>query len=181
MPQDPFEPVLDFWFTDTSPLQWWKVDPDFDALVRERFAALHRCAALGELWEWRTQPRGRLAEIIVLDQFPRNMYRGTPAAFATDGMALTLAQEAIAGGHDAALAPLERAFLYMPYQHSESRLVQAESLRLFEALGQPEQLDFARRHRDIERFGHFPHRNAILGRQSTVEEVAFLKQPGSSF
>ena len=177
-----FETVLTFWFNETSPLQWWKVDAAFDKAVRERFGALHRAARLGELWEWRQQPRGRLAEIIVLDQFPRNMYRGTPQAFAGDAMALALAQEAIAGGHDRTLAAKERAFLYMPYQHSESRVIQAESIRLFEALGEAEQLDFARRHKAIiDRFGHFPHRNAILGRQSTAEEVEFLKQPGSSF
>jgi uncharacterized protein (DUF924 family) len=177
-----FEAVLDFWFQQTSPQQWWKVDKGFDALVRERFGALQRSAHLGELWEWRKQPRGRLAEIIVLDQFPRNIYRGTPQAFASDAMALALAQEAVAGRHDMTLAAKERAFLYMPYQHSESRVIQAESLRLFEALGEAEQLDFARQHKAIiDRFGHFPHRNAILGRQSTVEEVEFLKQPGSSF
>ena len=176
------EAVLTFWFDETSPKQWWKVDAAFDAAVRERFSALHRSAALGELWDWRKDARGRLAEIIVLDQFSRNMFRGTPQAFASGAMALALAQEAVAGGHDAKLAPKERAFLYMPYQHSESRAVQAESVRLFAALGQAEQQDFALRHMAIiDRFGRFPHRNQILGRQSTPEESDFLKQPGSSF
>lgn len=177
-----FESVLHFWFSETAPKQWWTADPAFDAVIRERFGALHRAAHLGECWEWRREPRGRLAEIIVLDQFARNIYRGTPSAFASDAMALALAQEAIAGGHDRTLAALERAFLYMPFQHSESRIVQAESVRLFEALGEREQYDFALQHKAIvDRFGHFPHRNAIVGRQSTAEEAEFLKQPGSSF
>lgn len=177
-----YQAVLKFWFNEIPPQNWWLADPDFDAVIRERFGALHCAAHLGECWEWRKQPHGRLAEIIVLDQFPRNLYRGTPRAFASDGMALALAQEAIAGGHDAPLAPLERAFLYMPCQHSESRIVQAESLRLFTALGEPEQYDFAVRHKAIiDQFGRFPHRNEILGRQSTVEEEVFLKTPGSSF
>ncbi len=176
------EAVLSFWFTETSPKQWWKVDTAFDAEVRRRFGTLHHSAQLGELWEWRKQPRGRLAEIIVLDQFSRNMFRGTPQAFASDAMALALAQEAVAGGHDASLAPKERGFLYMPYQHSESRKVQQESVRLFKALDAAEQYDFALRHKAIvDRFGRFPHRNDILGRQSTNEELEFLKQPGSSF
>lgn len=174
--------VLTFWFTETSPQHWWKPEPGFDAVVSQRFSKLHRAALRGELWQWRTEAQGRLAEIIVLDQFPRNMYRGTPQAFTGDAMALALAQEAIAGGHDQALRPLERAFLYMPYQHSESRVIQAESVRLFDALGIPDQLHFARQHKVIiDRFGHFPHRNVIVGRQSTEEEVEFLKQPGSSF
>jgi uncharacterized protein (DUF924 family) len=174
--------VLKFWFQEIPPQNWWRKDTDFDTVIRDRFCALHGAALLGECWEWRKQPHGRLAEIIVLDQFPRNMYRDTPRAFASDAMALALAQEAIASGHDTALAPLERAFLYMPFQHSESRIVQAESVRLFEALGVPEQYDFALQHKAIiDQFGRFPHRNEILGRQSTVEEEAFLKTPGSSF
>jgi uncharacterized protein (DUF924 family) len=177
-----FDPVLTFWFSETSPQQWWKVDPRFDATVRERFGVLHRSAHLGELWEWRRQPRGRLAEIILLDQFSRNLYRGTAQAFANDAMALALAQEAVAGRHDMALVPHERAFLYMPYQHSESRTVQGEAQRLFAALGLAEQFDFALRHKAIiDRFGRYPHRNAALGRLSTPEELQFLTEPGSSF
>jgi uncharacterized protein (DUF924 family) len=177
-----FEEVLTFWFSETSPKQWWQADAAFDTAVRERFGTLHRSAHLGELWQWRKDPRGRLAEIIVLDQFPRNMYRGTPEAFASDAMALALAQEALAGRHDVILPPKERAFLYMPYQHSESRLVQQESVQLFETLGEKEQYDFALQHKAIiDKFGRFPHRNSICNRQSTVEEAEFLKQPGSSF
>lgn len=177
-----YEDVLEFWFREITPKHWWMVDPAFDAAVKARFGALHRSAHLGELWAWRKEPRGRLAEVIVLDQFPRNIYRGTPQAFASDPMALALAQEAVAGKHDTVLTQQERGFLYMPYQHSESRAVQAESERLFTALGLAEQQDFALRHKAIvDRFGRYPHRNEILGRESTSEELEFLKQPGSSF
>jgi uncharacterized protein (DUF924 family) len=176
------EQVLTFWFTETSPKQWWKVDAAFDATVRERFSDVHRAAHLGELWKWRQSPRGRLAEIIVLDQFSRNMHRGTPQAFASDPMALALAQEAVAGGHDMQLPSRERAFVYMPYQHSESRKVQEESVHLFKLFGAAEQYDFAVRHKAIiDRFGRYPHRNHVLGRESTPEEREFLQEPGSSF
>jgi uncharacterized protein (DUF924 family) len=176
------EQVLAFWFTETTPRQWWKVDAAFDTAVRERFSGLHHAAHLGELWKWRQTPRGRLAEIIVLDQFSRNMFRGTARAFASDAMALALAQEAVAGGHDMKLDPKLRAFVYMPYQHSESRRVQEESVHLFKLLGAAEQYDFALRHKAIiDRFGRYPHRNEILGRESTPEEHEFLQQPGSSF
>ena len=177
-----FHAVLQFWFTEITPAQWWKVDPAFDALIGERFGALHRAACAGALDGWRRDPRGRLAEVIVLDQFSRNLHRGTPGAFAADPMALALAQEAVAGGLDLALSVDERAFLYMPYMHSESRTVHAEAERLFGSLGRPNSLHFEQRHRAIvDRFGRYPHRNAILGRTSTPEELAFLQEPGSSF
>ncbi len=174
--------VLRFWFDESTPAQWFQKDDAFDADIRGRFGALLRGAAEGELARWRTSADGRLAEVIVLDQFSRNVLRGQPAAFAQDGMALVLAQEAIAQGLDAALPPERRAFLYMPFMHSESAQVQAESVRLFTALGNANNLDFAKRHQAIvDRFGRFPHRNAVLGRSSTAEETAFLQQPGSSF
>ncbi|AVP56406.1 DUF924 family protein [Pulveribacter suum] len=174
--------VLHFWFDETPPARRFQRDDAFDAQIRQRFGALQASAAQGELWGWRATPAGRLAEVIVLDQFSRNLWRGSPNAFAHDGMALALAQEAVAAGLDQLLAPEQRSFLYMPYMHSESRRVQRESLRLFTALGRAENLDFARRHADIvERFGRYPHRNAALGRDSTAEELAFLQQPGSSF
>ena len=116
--------VIDFWFRETAPRQWWTKDEGFDATVRERFAALHAAAAQGELFAWRTTAEGRLAEIIVLDQFSRNVYRGTAQAFAQDAQALVLAQEAMAAGCDQALPPPQRAFLYLPYMHSESALIQ---------------------------------------------------------
>lgn len=182
-PDDPTaEALLRFWFTDTQPAQWWRVDPAFDALLAQRYGALHQSAAAGELAGWRATPAGRLAEVIVLDQFSRNIHRGTPRAFAHDGMALVLAQHAVAAGADAALAPQQRAFLYLPYMHSESPRIQADSERLYRALGLAGNLDAALRHRAIvDRFGRYPHRNAVLGRESTAEELAFLQQPGSSF
>lgn len=177
-----FEHVLQFWFAEIAPAQWWRADPAFDALIIERFGALQTAAHLGELYEWRQQPRGRLAEIICLDQFARNMYRGTARAFASDAMALALAQEAVAGGHDTALAPQERVFLYMPYMHSESRLVHVQAERLFAALGQSSNHDFELKHKAIiDRFGRYPHRNEALGRSSTPQEQQFLREPGSSF
>src|SRR5690606_13001861 len=145
----------------------------FDAAIRTRFGALHERAAQGELWPWRATPAGRLAEILVLDQFSRNLHRGSARAFAQDGIALGLAQEAVAQGLDAPLAPVQRAFLYLPYMHSESRAVQRESVRLYTALGREDNLHFAHRHAEIvERFGRYPHRNAALSRDSTAEELA---------
>lgn len=175
-------PVLQFWFTEIAPAQWWKVDPAFDRLIADRFSELHRQATRGELFEWRAQPRGRLAEVIVLDQFSRNMHRGTPQAFSADPMALALAQEAVAVQADRVLSPEERAFLYMPFMHSESRLIHQVAERLFRDHTPKHSHDFELRHQAIvERFGRYPHRNAILGRPSTPEELAFLAEPGSSF
>lgn len=174
--------VLRFWFEDTPPSAWWKVDPAFDAALRARFAALHEAAIAGELAAWRRTPEGRLAEVIVHDQFSRNLHRGSARAFAADPMALALAQEAVAGAHDRALAPIRRAFLYLPYMHSESPRIHAEAVRLFAALGLPAQIDAENRHkRIIDRFGRYPHRNAALGRPSSPEELSFLQEPGSSF
>ena len=174
--------VLRFWFDESTPRQWFAKDDAFDTAIRTRFAPLHAQAAQGELWHWRTDAPGRLAEVIVLDQFSRNLHRGAPAAFAQDGMALALAQEAVAQSLDAQLPPQRRAFLYMPYMHSESLRVQQESLRLFTALGAAESLDYAHQHEAIiARFHRYPHRNAALGRASTPEERDFLQQPGSAF
>ena len=173
--------VLAFWFDEIAPAQWWKVDPAFDALIAERFGTLHAQAVQAELWAWRTTPEGRLAEVIVLDQFSRNLHRGTARAFAADALALGLAQEAVARGDDLALPPERRAFLFMPYMHSESRAVHAVAEPLF-AERAPHVLDFEQRHRAIvDRFGRYPHRNGALGRVSTPEELAFLQQPGSRF
>ncbi|MCV2215937.1 DUF924 family protein [Thauera sp. Sel9] len=176
------EEILRFWFEDIQPAQWWEVDPAFDALLRERYAAVLQSAAQGECHAWRGSARGRLAEIIVLDQFSRNIHRGTPRAFAQDGMALVLAQEAVAGGALDALGPAERAFLLMPYMHSESELIHVEAEPLFRRWASQDSHDYELRHKAIiDRFGRYPHRNAILGRQSSTEEIEFLKQPGSSF
>ena len=173
--------VLQFWFVECLPAQWWKADPAFDRLIAERFGLLHEKAGRSELVAWRATPEGRLAEVIVLDQFSRNLHRGTPLAFAADPLALALAQEAVAVGADLALPEAQRAFLYMPYMHSESAAVHAVAEPLF-AERAPTHLDAERRHRAIiERFGRYPHRNAVLGRASTAEELEFLKQPGSRF
>lgn len=177
-----FEQVLQFWFDESTPAQWWKVDPEFDATISNRFSALHSAAMAGELYAWRAEPLGRLAEILVLDQFSRNLFRAHATAFAADPLALVLAQEAVAGGHDVALTAQQRVFLYMPYMHSESRIVHAEAERLFGLLGRPDNYNFELRHKAIvDRFGRYPHRNVALGRTSTAEELEFLKQPGSSF
>ena len=173
--------ILDFWFVELQPKHHWIKDPKLDDEIKTSFERTLIQARACELFEWRKNPKGRLAEIIVLDQFSRNIYRGLPESFIADPQALTLAQEAVAGGHDE-LKPQEKAFLYMPFMHSESLLIQDQSVRLFENLGNENNLDYAIKHREvIQRFGRFPHRNSILGRPSTVEETEFLKQPGSSF
>jgi len=174
--------VVDFWFHEIAPAQWWKADPAFDTLIAQRFGELHGQAARGELFEWRAQPQGRLAEVIVLDQFSRNLHRGSRLAFAADAMALALAQEAVACRADQALPIEQRVFLYMPYMHSESRLIHAVAEPLFHAHTPASNHDFELRHKAIiDRFGRYPHRNAVLGRASTAEELEFLAQPGSSF
>lgn len=178
MPED----ILNFWFEELEPAQWWKKDQAFDAMVAHRFGTLHSQAARCELYSWRQTARGRLAEIIVLDQFSRNMFRDTPQAFSADPLALALAQEAVAAGADALLTPIQRSFLYMPYMHSESRLIHDQAVDLYTRNGLEENLKFEIRHREIiERFGRYPHRNAILGRPSSADELSFLQQPGSSF
>ncbi|MFG6414263.1 DUF924 family protein [Roseateles sp. DC23W] len=178
MPHD----ILAFWFQETQPAQWWRVDPEFDAAIRQRFGALHAQALRCELFGWRTTPEGRLAEVIVMDQFARNIHRGTPGAFAADPLALALAQEAVAASADLALPVERRAFLYMPYMHSESAAIHAVAEPLMKARAPQGTHEFELKHKAIvDRFGRYPHRNAILGRASTAEEIEFLKQPGSSF
>ncbi len=174
--------ILQFWFQEISPLQWWKVAPEFDAQITNRFSAIHEQASRAELFAWRAEPKGRLAEIIVLDQFSRNMYRGTARAFAADTLAVALSQEAVACGADAALSPDERVFLYMPYMHSESKAIHAVAERLFQEKAPASNHNFELRHKAIiDRFGRYPHRNTALGRETTAEEAAFLTEPGSSF
>ena len=176
------EAVLDFWFSEIPPQWWWKQDAAFDTMIAARFEALLESAKAGELYEWRKAAPGALAEIIVLDQFSRNIHRDDTRAFAQDATALVLAQEAVRRGLDAQLAATQRHFLYMPYMHSESRRIHEDAVRLFAALGDADTLDFELRHKAIvDRFGRYPHRNALLGRTSTREEIEFLKTPGSSF
>lgn len=198
----PWQPLLDLWFGDEAndvlratrqaPL-WWGKSSETDALLASRFGELAEAAAKGSLAHWADAPSGRLALILLLDQLPRNIHRGTPAAFAQDPQARDLCLKGLSIGADKSLSPLERVFFYLPLEHAESREQQARSVALFEALaaeqaGTPAQAtfagfaDFARRHQVIiERFGRFPHRNDILGRTSTPEEAAFLQQPGSGF
>jgi uncharacterized protein (DUF924 family) len=176
--------VLAFWFgpADERRPEWFRKDDAFDAQIRERFGAQVEQALAGALREWADSTDGALARVLLLDQFTRNIFRGKPRAFAGDALALEAARAIVVHGHDMQLSPLRRVFVYLPYEHAEDRAVQHESLRLFEALGDPDFLDYARRHAAlVERFGRFPHRNAILGRASTPEEIEFLKQPGSGF
>ena len=178
---DHSEAVLTFWFSDIDPQKWWVKDPQFDRLVSQHFGEVLLRAARGECAEWRGSARGRLAEIIVLDQFSRNIYRDTPQAFAQDGLALTCAQEAVRLGMDRQLPLSKRAFMYMPYMHSEDKRIHETAVKLFSVPGLESSLQFEIRHKAIvDRFGRYPHRNAILGRESTHEEALFLKQPGSS-
>ncbi len=174
--------VISFWFDEIEPAQWWKKDEDFDSLIRARFAEVHNQAVLGELFSWRDTALGSLAEVIVLDQFSRNLFRNKPESFAYDSTALVLAQCAISKGFDQQLSDIERVFLYMPFMHSESKLIHVEAVKLFESVGIQSNLDFELKHKAIiDRFGRYPHRNDILGRSSTVEEIEFLKQPNSGF
>lgn len=174
--------VLKFWFNEIDKALWFRKDADFDRLLLERFGQTHEQAAQGELAGWRATAQGRLAEIIILDQFSRNLFRDSAKAFAQDGMALVLAQEAIRIGADADLTPQERVFLYMPYMHSESAIIHEIAVDLFARNSIPSNLDYELKHKAIiDRFGRYPHRNAILGRESTADELAFLAQPGSSF
>ncbi len=177
-PQD----ILHFWFDELEPRQHFARDATLDDAIRTRFASTHHAAACGELYAWRTDARGRLAEVIVLDQFSRNMYRDDARAFDRDPMALVLAQEIVARGLDAQLAPAQRAFAYMPYMHSESPRIHAVAVQLFSQPGLEHHLKFEFAHKAIiDRFGRYPHRNAALGRPTTAEEAEFLKQPDSSF
>ena len=183
-----FVEVLDFWFgAPNSPERgrtrklWFQKSEPFDAEVRTRFLIAWERAARGQLETWKTTPLASLALIVVLDQFPRNMFRGTPRAFSSDSSALAAARDAVAREFDRLLSPAERSFVYLPFEHAEDLAAQRRSLALVHALD-AEHIEYARRHYEIiARFGRFPHRNAILGRGSTAEEIEFLKQPGSSF
>ena len=174
--------IINFWFEELTPKQHFVKDAALDETIRVRFGDTLEAAARCELFAWRATAEGRLAEIIVLDQFPRNVCRDTPRAFAQDALALVLAQELVASGQDRSLAEAQRVFAYMPYMHSESALVHTQAIALYTQLGIQDNLNFELRHKAIiDRFGHYPHRNAILGRTSTAEELAFLSEPGSSF
>ena len=176
------EAILHFWFTELTPKQHYAKDAALDETIRTRFDATLTAAARCELFACRATPEGRLAEILVLDQFSRNVYRETARAFAQDALALALAQELAASGQDRSLPLAQRSFAYMPYMHSESALVNAQAVELFSQPGLEDTLRFELRHKEIiDRFGRYPHRNALLGRESSPEELAFLSEPGSGF
>ena len=171
--------IINFWFNEIEPKQHWVKDPEFDGLIKQRFGDLLISASQCELFTWRASAQGRLAEIIVLDQFSRNIYRDSANAFAQDPLALALSQEAVSLGADKELSEKRIPFLYMPYMHSESKIVHVEAERLFKKTGNYE---FELKHKAIvDRFDRYPHRNEILGRESTEEEIEFLQAPGSSF
>ena len=174
--------ILHFWFNELSPKQHYAKDAGLDEAIRTRFGATLEAAARCELFGWRATPEGRLAEVLVLDQFSRNVYRDTARAFAQDALALALSQELVASGQDRSLPLAQRSFAYMPYMHSESVLVHAQAALLFAQPGLEDTLRFELRHKEIiDRFGRYPHRNALMGRSSTPEELVFLSEPGSSF
>jgi len=185
--------VIEFWFGEPGSVErglprkaWFAKSDAFDAQIGDRFSEDIEAAAAGRLDAWQDTPLAALALVILLDQFPRNVFRGTPRAFATDSRALAVARRIVERGFDMAYVPVERAFAYLPFEHAEDLETQREALALFAKLppcsSSASYLDYARRHHDvIARFGRFPHRNEILGRASTPEEIEFLAQPGSGF
>jgi uncharacterized protein (DUF924 family) len=165
-----------FWFEELKPADWFSGDPKVDALIRERFAGLYESLSKQPPSPADLDIDALLAAVIAFDQFPRNLFRQSPQAYATDPLALSLATHAVNAGMDKDIETWRRHFLYMPFQHSEDRATQARSQKLFAALGDKGTLDYAVHHKDIvDRFGRFPHRNAILGRESTPEEIEFLR------
>lgn len=187
--------VFDFWFLpvhdaghNTARREWFQKDAAFDQQIGTRFGALIEAALAGGLHEWDAEgPQSALARILLLDQFTRNVFRNSPRAFAGDVLAQQAAQDMVDADEDLALPPLQRAFVYLPFEHAENEDMQLQSVGLFTRLasgapGMEGMLDYALRHRDvISRFGRFPHRNTVLGRDSTADELAFLSQPGSGF
>jgi len=177
-----YQDVLKFWFEEIEPSLWFAKDAGFDQLIANRFSGIHAMAVQCELFTWREKAQGRLAEIIVLDQFSRNMFRESPLAFANDQMALVLAQEAVALGIDKQLTIVERGFIYLPYMHSESSKIHEVAEKLYRGHSIASGLEWEMKHKAIiDRFGRYPHRNNVLGRTSTEEELIFLQQPHSSF
>jgi uncharacterized protein (DUF924 family) len=174
--------VLAFWLGEIRPDQWFKKDADLDETIRARFGPLYRRLAAGLAPRWLETPESCLAAVIVLDQFPRNMFRDDARAYATDAAALAIAEHAIANRFDRELTPAGARFLYTPFEHSEDAAMQARSVALFATASDAETMKYIERHQEIiDRFGRFPHRNATLGRPSTAEERAFLEEPDSSF
>lgn len=182
--RDTKQDVLHFWFDETQPAQWFQKNDDFDRLIRDRFLMIVTMARDGLCDQWTEQADGALALCIILDQFPRNIFRESAEAFASDDKALRVAKIALAKGFDQILPPLKRRFLYLPFEHAESLDEQKKSVALFANMkdDDPVGYEYALRHMDvIERFGRFPHRNAALGRPDTPEETLYLSQPGAGF
>lgn len=177
-----YEQIIKFWFDDIKPEQRWKKDDVFDNMISDRFKDIHSKASKGELKLWRKDPSGSLAEIIILDQFSRNIFRDKPESFASDKLAIEAAKEAIGKGFDNDLNIDQLGFLYMPFMHSESLSDHEQAMKLFKKKGLESMYEYECKHKKIiDRFGRYPHRNQILGRESTSEEIEFLKTPGSSF
>ncbi|WP_040515349.1 DUF924 family protein [Paraglaciecola polaris] len=177
-----YQQIIQFWFDELTPAQWWQKNADFDQMLNQRFYDVHQQAVQCELSHWRKTALGRLAEVIVIDQFSRNIFRDAPQAFAYDAIALALAQEAVAVGADDELNEQQRNFLYMPFMHSESLVIHQQANELFANKASDSTYKFELKHLAIiERFGRYPHRNTILKRSSTEQERTFLTQAGSSF
>jgi uncharacterized protein (DUF924 family) len=177
-----YKEILHFWFEEVTPQQWFKKDAVFDQMIIERFSEIHKQASNCELYKWRASAQGRLAEIIILDQFSRNMFRDSPTAYAYDPLGLVLAQEAVSLQLDQELKQIERTFLYMPYMHSESLNIHEIAMKLFKENNVASNYEFEVKHRDIiKKFGRYPHRNDILDRKSTEDEIQFLTEWGSRF
>ncbi|WP_425452667.1 DUF924 family protein [Edaphovirga cremea] len=168
--------LLDFWFNETSPERWFNSDKIFDEQIRSRFSAIHYAAVRGELFGWRESVFGRLAEIIILDQFSRNLFRGSPLSYASDGMALVLAQELVKSADFCTLPVEKREFALLPYMHSESIAIHEIAIKLYQQYASKQSLEFEIQHKQlIDKFGRYPHRNTTLKRRSTPEEISWLK------
>lgn len=182
--KDGQQEILNFWFTETQPQQWFQKNEEFDQKIKENFLEIYEMARKGLLDDWKKDADGCLALVILLDQFPRNMFRGSPQAFATDSQALLIAKHAVGKGFDQILEPVKRGFLYMPFQHSESMADQKRSVELFGKMKEdnPVGYQYAQRHYDvIDEYGRFPHRNKVLERENTPEEEDYLAQPNAGF
>lgn len=182
--KDAQKDILSFWFDEIQPAQWFQINPDFDETVRERFTDAYEKASMGIFDDWKTDSDGCLALCLLMDQFPRNMFRGKPRAFATDPKALVIAKFALAKGFDQVLAPIKRRFIYLPFEHSENLNDQRKSVELFEKIKKDDPMgyDYAqRRLKVIEQYGRFPHRNKILGRDNSPEEEVYLAGAGAGF
>jgi len=179
---NPLEGVIEYWFGELTPEDWFSGAKEVDKEIIRRFGELHGKVAANEFWKYRVQPLSLLAEVLVLDQFSRQLYRGSGQAYVYDGQALALAQQAIAGGFDNDFSQVQKQFLYMPFMHSESKVIHVEAMPLFESLGDKESLKFEKIHKDIiDRFGRYPHRNERLGRASTKEELEYLAENQEAF